>query len=200
MLICLSFVEIFTVNFLFCLLRLVALLCFSSELFFQKKNHTSLLVLLWLVGQDTNERLIVEHASVSGTNLSTHALPLSLTERSTVSGQGMLQLLTLDETGLLEVPALEGISQHLLWIGVSELGRQDGDELCELDEATSRRIALIDHLLNLRRCLVHGQRGKRLLQILDGDSTVLVLIKVGEGILELFDLLIGEGLCVAIDC
>jgi hypothetical protein len=139
-----------------------------------------------------DELVVVDSAITVLVSLPDHLINLVIGELLTDGGHDMSEFSSGNEAVVITVENLEGLADLLLGVGVLHLARHHGKEFREVDGAVVVSVDLVDHVLKLRLGGVLAERAHDGSKLLGGDLTITILVKQGEGLLELGDLLFGK--------
>jgi len=141
---------------------------------------------------ELDELVVVDSAIAVLVSLSDHLINLIISELLADGGHDMSKLSSRNETVVVTVEHLESLADLLLRVGILHLARHHGEELRKVDGAIVVSVNLVDHVLKLGLGGVLAERAHDGAELLGGDLTITILVKEGEGLLELGDLLFSK--------
>jgi len=147
-----------------------------------------------LLHHELNKLVIINTPIAVLVGLADHLVNLVIGKLLTDGGHDVTELGSGDEAVVVAIEHLEGLTDLLLGVGILHLPGHHGKELREVDGAVVVGVDLVNHVLKLRLGGVLAQRAHDGTELLGGDLAITVLVKEGEGLLELRDLLFSKGI------
>jgi len=141
---------------------------------------------------ELDELVVVDTSIAVLVGLADHLVNLIIAQLLADRGHDVAQLSGGDETVVITVEDLEGLTDLLLGVGVLHLTGHHGQELGEIDGTVVIGIDLVDHILQLRLGGVLAEGAHDGAKLLGGDFSIAILVKEGEGLLVLGNLLFGQ--------
>lgn len=141
------------------------------------------------MGQGVAESLVVDESLLVWLGELQELGELFVVESVGLALEHLLEGLNWHDALVLLVEELEGLDDHVLWVGTVELVGQHVQEDGEVDWGTGLGAHVVEHVLVE---VSHAERGVGGLEIADGDDTVSIGIDHLEGLLELLDLALLE--------
>ena len=147
----------------------------------------------FLVGHHHFDELLVVNLTISiDISLTDHLVDFLIGKLLTEVGHDMTELSSGNETVSVLVEDLESFLDLILRVSILHLTSHHGEELGEIDITVTISVNFVDHVLKLSLGRVLSKRAHDGSELLGGDGTISVLVKEGEGLLELGDLLFSQ--------